>query len=216
VTSAKIENGGVTSAKIANGAVGSSQIANGAVGLSKTDGSFVGTVNANSPATVGRSGSTVTIGVRFGNAPQLAARGNHTHTVSDLYPTRGFEGANLTGFVNITRTTSTPSTQKIKKDIESYEPSDIKKLLNLEPKKFKYKRSKRGYHKELNKEWMHGYMVEDLVDLGFSEPVGYDKDGDADKLDYGLMSLLVLELVKVQQTEIDFLKEEVTRLKDKK
>jgi hypothetical protein len=69
-------------------------------------------------------------------------------------------------------------------------------------------------HNNLNKEWMHGYIVEELVDLGFSEPASYDEEGAPNGLDYGLMSMLVLELVKVQQTEIDFLKEELLRLKD--
>jgi hypothetical protein len=109
-----------------------------------------------------------------------------------------------------------PSTRRVKRDIETYTPQNIKNLLNLEPKRYKYKRSEREMHSNLNKEWMHGYIVEELVDLGFPEPASYDEEGAPNGLDYGLMSLLVLELVKVQQTEIDSLKEEVLRLKDAK
>jgi hypothetical protein len=208
VTSTKLANSAVTTAKIANSAVTQDKIADGSINSAKTDGFFIRTIGQSSGITVTRSTTAVIIGLSFGTGSQQVPRGNHTHTVN---VGSGLEGA-------IIRTTSGPSasTLKVKKDIQPYKPAEIKNLLKLEPKTYRYKRSERAYHQALNKELMHGYVVEELLDLGFPEPVGYDKDGNPATLDYGLMSLLVLELVKVQQTEIDFLKEEVLRLKDAK
>ena len=62
---------------------------------------------------------------------------------------------------------------------------------------------------------MHGYMIEDILDLGFDEVIHYDKDGNPEKFDYSLFSALVFELVKVQQGEIELLQEEVKKLKEK-
>lgn len=206
VTSVKLGNSAVTTAKIANSAVTQDKIADGSINNAKTDGFFVRTIGQSSGVTVTRSSSTVIVGINFGTGSQQVPRGNHTHTV------------NVGDLGGIPRTTSGPSasTLKVKKDIQSYKPTNIKNLLNLEPKTYRYKRSERAYHEVFNKDVMHGYIVEELLDLGFPEPVGYDKEGNPTKLDYGLMSLLVLELVKVQQTEIDSLKEEVLRLKDAK
>lgn len=149
-----------------------------------------------------RVGDQFSLFADFGTGSNELPRGNHTHTVSNV--------ANGT----LTRTTSIPSTLKVKKDIELYQPVTIKNLLKLQPKTYKYKRSQRMAHQDLHKEVMHGYIVEELIELGFTEPVGYDEEGSPATLDYGLMSMLVLELVKVQQTEIDYLKEEITKLKD--
>jgi hypothetical protein len=61
---------------------------------------------------------------------------------------------------------------------------------------------------------MYGYIAEDLQELGVEEVLSYDKDGLPDGIDYGAFSMLVLELAKVRQTEIDYLKEEIKRLKE--
>jgi hypothetical protein len=199
VTAAKIEARAVTTAKIADNAVTAGQIGSSTRAFITRSHVFVGTGMLAS-----RDDAGITLRVAFGAGSTQVPIGNHTHTVSNV----AAGGA--------TRTTSTPSTVKLKKDIQLYKPANIKNLLKLEPKTYKYKRSERAYHQALNKEVMYGYIVEELLDLGFSEPVGYDKEGSPATLDYGLMSLLVLELVKVQQTEIDSLKEEVLRLKDAK
>jgi hypothetical protein len=47
------------------------------------------------------------------------------------------------------------------------------------------------------------------------EIVGYDEKGEVDSINYGLLSVFVLELVKKQQSEIDLLSEEIKRLKEK-
>ena len=209
VTNAKIGGGAVTSDKIANGAVTAAKILNQTITYSKVDSGFARqSLAASLSVGQGLNFSTGQIQVDWGTGTRQIPRGNHTHTVN--------VGSLLEG--QIIRTTSGPSssTLKVKKDIQPYKPAKIKNLLKLEPKTYRYKRSERAYHQALNKELMHGYIVEELIDLGFPEPVGYGKDGSPATLDYGLMSMLVLELVKVQQTEIDLLKEEVLRLKDAK
>jgi hypothetical protein len=212
VTTVKIANSAVTNAKIANSAVTAAKIADGTITFAKTDGQTFS-------RSVIRNGLTVTSGLLLSTTGQLSpsfgtgvnniARGNHGHA--------GVISQALSGANRHSHTISIgASSKRVKKDIEPYKPQDIKKLLNLEPKKYKYKRSERQAHSRLNKEWMHGYIVEELIDLGFPEPAAYDKKGRPSGIDYSLMSMLVLELVKVQQTEIDSLKEEVLRLKDAK
>jgi hypothetical protein len=232
VTSAKLASNSVTTDKIANSAVTNLKIASSAVTRSKIfPGSVNGTIIANGAVSnekitnatiteeklssalrrnlIGGTGTGldffITNGkiipfVEFGDGSAEVARGNHTHTTT------------LIG----TQTSTPNSTERVKKNIEEYAPNNIKNLLNLNPKKYQYKRSMRQVHQNLNKDWMHGYLVEELITLGFPEPVGYDSEGLPASLDYGLMSMLVLELVKAQQTEIDSLREEVSRLKDKK
>lgn len=227
VGSAQIANGAVTSSRIGSGQVGTTQIANLAVTSNKIGNNEV-TSTKISAATRRiivsgglATGSGITkygnlIAVNFGGGSTQVARGNHTHRYSYGFYTRDLAGRRLTGFVTSSRSTNAPSTRRVKKNIETHTPSNIKNLLDLEPKKYKYKRSERASHESLNKEWMHGYIAEELIDLGFPEPVGYDAEGRPASLDYGLMSMLVLELVKVQQDEINLLREEVLILKDKK
>jgi hypothetical protein len=106
------------------------------------------------------------------------------------------------------------STLKLKKDISDFAITDPKNILNLKMKKYKYKNSVRGIQNRYNREWMYGYIAEEVHDLGVEQILAYDKNGDPNGIDYGLLSVLVLELVKVQQTEIDSLKEEIQRLKE--
>jgi hypothetical protein len=197
----------ITGSMIGSLTIDGGNIAANAITISKiADGAQFSVVNgvliAGTGLTKSASSPLVTLSADFGSTSTEIARGNHTHTVT------------VNGNAQ-TVTTSAPSTWRVKKDIEPYQPVAIKNLLNLQPKTYKYKRSERMLHQALKKEVMHGYIVEELIDLGFTEPVGYDEDGSPATLDYGLMSMLVLELVKVQQTEIDYLKEEITKLKDK-
>ena len=106
------------------------------------------------------------------------------------------------------------STLKSKQDISNFTIQDPKNILNLKMKRYKYKNSVRGIQNRYNREWMYGYIAEEVQDIGVEQILAYDKNGDPDGIDYGLLSVLVLELVKVQQTEIDSLKEEIQRLKE--
>jgi hypothetical protein len=205
VTTSKLSNSAVTTIKISDFSVNSSKLTSRAVTQPKLDTNVVnqllGGVGAGLSLSRTASGAAL-VSVLFGGASSNVARGNHTHTTTVI--------GTQTSTPNVN-----PSTEKVKKNIEEYAPNNIKNLLNLNPKKYQYKRSMRNFHQDLNKEWMHGYLVEELVSLGFPEPVGYDSEGLPASLDYGLMSMLVLELVKTQQTEIDSLREEVLKLKDK-
>ena len=109
---------------------------------------------------------------------------------------------------------STGSTIRIKKDVSNHKLNDPKNILNLKMKRYKYKNSNRGYHDATNREWMYGYIAEDLQELGVEEVLSYDKEGLPDGINYGAFSMLVLELAKVRQIEIDSLKEEIQRLKE--
>lgn len=206
----RIEGNSIGQGDIGPNSIGNSELQDAAVGSANVStagkyGIVNDIINAGSGITKTTTvNAAVGISVNFGTTSTEVPTGNHTHTVSNV--------ANGT----LTRTTSIPSTLRIKKDIESYSPTNIKNLLNLEPKTYRYKRSERGFHQTLNKDLMHGYIVEELIDLGFTEPVGYNDEGNPASLDYGLMSMLVLELVKVQQAEIDQLKEEIQSLKDNK
>ncbi len=93
-----------------------------------------------------------------------------------------------------------------------------KNLLNLKLKKYKYKThsAAREIQNAQNREWMYGYIAEDVLELGIGEIVAYNEKQEPVGLDYGLLSTLVVELLKTQQSEIDSLKEEVQRLKDAK
>jgi hypothetical protein len=53
-------------------------------------------------------------------------------------------------------------------------------------------------------------------ELGLEEIVGYDKKGKPDSLDYSLISLFLVELAKVHESEINSLKEEIERLKEER
>jgi hypothetical protein len=217
VTTVKIANSSVTTAKIANLNVTNAKIEQGTINIDKVNTAFPGlSASRGIRAGIGINTSfndgnnTLVIGAIFGTARLQIPNGDHTHSFTTSQALSGVNRHSHTG------TTGTPSTIKVKKEITTHSLENIKNLLKLEPKRYKYKRNKRDYQQARNREWMYGYMAEELIELGFSEPIGYGKEGEPETLDYGLMSMLVLELVKVQQSEIDSLKEEVLRLKDAK
>jgi hypothetical protein len=135
--------------------------------------------------------------------------GAHGHVGQNGSHNHGFTPV---GFVTIGAVQ--PSTLKVKQDISDVAIEDPKNILNLKLKRYKYKNSVRAVQNRYNREWMYGYIAEEVQDLGIEPILSYDKDGEPDGIDYGLISTLVLELVKVQQNEIDSLKEEIQRLKE--
>ena len=84
-------------------------------------------------------------------------------------------------------------------------------MLNLELKKFKYKNSEKDLTK--NSEWEFGYMAEDLYELGITEPLAYDSDGNPNRVDYSLIGVLAVELLKNQEKRISKLEEELAALR---
>jgi hypothetical protein len=156
---------------------------------------------------------------------------SHTHSVNipsalPIVYTGGTHGGHTTPLVNtgahqhtqptyIGTATSNTSTLKLKKEISDYKVEDVKKILNLKLKRYKYKNEVRNLQDSINREWMYGYIAEEVLATGIEEIVGYDENKEPNSLNYGLLSTLVLELVKIQQNEIDLIKERIKRQRRK-
>ena len=136
-----------------------------------------------------------------------------SHTVSLVVPVHGSHQHSQPGFTGTA--TSNTSTLKLKKEISDYKVEDVKKILNLKLKRYKYKNEVRNLQDSINREWMYGYIAEEVLATGIEEIVGYDENKEPNSLNYGLLSTLVLELVKVQQNEIDLIKERIKRQRKK-
>jgi hypothetical protein len=229
VTNGKIANLTITGGKIAESTITSNKIFGGTNIITSVTDSAVGLTASTSSGTYGQ---TVNITTNVGTGSTQLALGNHEHSGGTTVPghTHPFtitqDGSNSTGGAsagtahthNYGRATGgtvgTNSTIRVKKEVSEYNPIDINKLLNLKLMKYKYKNEYRHLHP--NREWMYGYMAEDLIENNFEEVIGYDKEGLPDTVNYGLISVFVLELVKKHQSEIDSLKEEIQRLKEAK
>jgi hypothetical protein len=231
ITTAKIETGAVTNAKIDT--VAGSKV----TGISNllTTGTVSGTGISRTFTTSG-SFRSLDITINAGTGSNQLAIGNHTHTAAAVgahthsaslsmnslaisggaHGHTGQTGSHTHGVTPSGSVTvgAVTSTLKLKKDISDFAITDPKNILNLKMKKYKYKNSVRGIQNRYNREWMYGYIAEEVQDLGVEQILAYDKNGDPDGIDYGLLSVLILELVKVQQSEIDSLKEEIQRLKE--
>jgi hypothetical protein len=220
VQTEKIQNLAVETGKIANGAVTSDKL--GAISLALNNNIIaLGTGLSTSWPVQGRLAITLSVG----SGASSVAAGNHVHGSGGYSSVGGGsvpshthsfadETSNSTGHTHqVSGTTGTPSTLKLKKEITDYSMVDVKNLLNLNLKRYKYKNQARNLQE--GREWMYGYIAEEVEELGIKEIVGYDKNKEPNAINYGLLSTLVLELVKVQQTEIDSLKEEIQRLKEK-
>jgi len=217
VTGIKLANNSVTSTKYADGSILSSKIAfgatiatnvNAAAGMTRTTASLSG------------GGTQYNLAVDFGTGSNQVPRGNHTHDINNesqnTIGTSGLVANHTHAYFRSANQTSTPSTKRVKKDISDYSVENTKKILNLQLKKYKYKNSLRSMHNNKNKEWLYGYIAEEVLELGLEEIVGYDKKGKPDSLDYSLISLFLVELAKVHESEINSLKEEIQRLKESK
>ena len=239
-----IQTGSIGSTDIAVGAVLNSRLGAESVTVGKIqsgagivtgiNSTGVGVSFSNNAATYGR---TYTLAISTGTGSNQLAVGNHTHTAGAVGAhthnaslsmnslsisggAHGHTGQNgshthgVTPVGSVSVGSVVTSTLKLKQDISDFAITDPKNILNLKMKKYKYKNSVRGIQNRYNREWMYGYIAEDVQDLGVEQILAYDKNGDPDGIDYGLLSVLVLELVKVQQSEIDSLKEEIQRLKE--
>jgi hypothetical protein len=245
VTRAKLANSAVGTAQIGELQVTTSKIASSAVtfikinpadhGRLSNNGISVGTGLVKSWA---GTGSRVVIVPNTGTGSNQLAAGNHTHTggttvPSHTHPLPGTSyligpsgthgGHNLPG-TNDGRhqhnlrvsgnTLSNTSTMKAKKEIQDHS-FETRKLLTLKLKKYKYKNEYRSLQDNLNREWMYGYIAEEVQEAGLEEILGYDSDGEVASLQYGTLVTLAIELIKEQQSDIDLLKEEIQRLKEK-
>jgi TolB-like protein len=198
--------GSITSDKILS--LAASKVS-GTLDISTIPAAVLTDVNASSPVTVSGSGRSRTIGINTASF----ALASHTHSqyaANGRYDT-SFAGDHL-GHGGHSHFINTASTKKLKKEISDYS-IDLEKLFLLQPKQFKYRNQARNFSK--NREWDYGYIAEEALEIGVEEIVGYDEKGEVDSINYGLLSVFVLELVKKQQSEIDLLSEEIKRLKEK-
>ena len=234
ITSSKIRDGAVTAPKIPI----ASFVSRLSDTVRATDPISVFTTGAPSPV----GGATIfQVRVSVGSGSTQVAAGNHVHgqggysnagstgVGSHTHPfsvsgntsggTHPGHGAGANGAhdhsIGISGTTqSNTSTLKLKKEISDYQIDNVKNLLNLQLKRYKYKNQVRYLQDNLNREWMYGYIAEEVLENGIEEIVGYDENKEPTSLNYGLLSTLVLELVKEQQKEIDLLKEELRQLEE--
>ncbi len=229
--SSKIGPGAISNAKIANDTITSEKLNSSAFATIVSTGLTVTSPLSKSGATVfvnvGPGATQVAVGNHVhgqGNYSNAGPSGvlSHTHPLSVSGTATGGSheghGAGANGVhshsVSLAgNTQSNTSTLKLKKEISDYQ-FDTKKLLNLQLKRYKYKNQVRYLQDDLNREWMYGYIAEEVLDNGVEEIVGYDENKEPASLHYGLLSTLVLELVKEQQKEIDLLKEELRQLEE--
>jgi hypothetical protein len=184
-----------------NAGTGANQLAIG--NHTHTGGGAITSLSGGNAITISGSGSSRIIAV----TPGTYASSGHGHGRVDSSFAGGHVGhGGHTHFVNVT------SSKKLKKEISDYS-IDIEKLFLLQPKKFKYKNQARLASK--NREWDYGYIAEEALALGVEEIVGYNEKGEVDSINYGLLSVFVLEIVKKQQNDIELLKEEIERLKER-
>ena len=224
VSSGNLGTGSVTRSKIGSGSVSTAQLENGSVTFPKIAGGTAGLIVSNGLFTSGGlNKSNNLISVSFGPGSNQAARGNHKHRYQQAYFRNGSSStfysrnAPLTNIFRQNIDTGSPisSTKKYKTSITDYE-IDPKKILNLRLKQYKYLPLADKIQKERNRDWMHGYLAEEVEEAGVSEIVVYDENHAPIALDYGLLSVLTVELLRAQQLELDSLREEVQKLKDKK
>lgn len=223
VTEAALAGNAVYTNAIQNGAVNSAKIANNSITSADVNGSICTSAAGVSPVVASLTSSgQVRVNAIFGNAFGSFARGNHTHSQYVQTHVHGFtvDGGthNPTGngyhaHAGTTRQNNY-SSKRYKKEISNHEVTDVSKLLDLELVKFKYKNKYRDLNR--GQKWQYGLIAEQVEELGLHELIEYDKDGQPNKVDYALIGLLSLELIKNQQDEIDSLKKQVQRLTETK
>ena len=149
----------------------------------------------------------------IGTGSGQIARGSHIHDVQGSSGTRTqtFSGNQQTLSHSHTsgNYTAAISTIRLKKQVTPHK-FDTSKLLDLELVKFKYKNQVKEHQN--NKEWAYGYIAEDVLKLGVEEVVGYKPDGKVASINYGVLSTLILELVKEHHTEIENIKKDIRKI----
>jgi hypothetical protein len=197
ITESKLSNSAITEVKIAPGSITQDKVLPGSViatNITRTDDSNSIRVERQE-STAG--GSTYKIAVNFGidGSSTFAARSDHSHG--------GATGE--TGSLELQthfHSISSSSSVRVKKEITDYEVEDVRAILSLVPKRYKYRNQARMEQESTNREWMFGYLVEDLLGVGVEEPVTYDRDGEPEGINYSLLVLRVVELLKAQDARI--------------
>ena len=97
---------------------------------------------------------------------------------------------------------SQPSSARYKEDITEFK-DDFEKVLALEPVTFRYRDSGQNGV---------GYLAEDLHEKGLGSLVSYDDEGKPHSINYKLLPVYLLELLKSQQAVIEQLQARVAAL----
>jgi hypothetical protein len=231
VGTSTLQNGAVTRGKIGSGQVGTTQIEDRSVTGAKiaTNTILLENINGGTPVGIvenalqggagilksGGGNRDVVLSADFGTGFANVARGNHSHGTFVGTPISSTGGAvTFANHRHQVTVQSTSSSLRYKKNISTHIISDPEKILNLELKKYKYKNSKKMYHQSTNQEWMYGYIAEEVHEMGFDEVLGFDNAGNPDSINYGLVSVILLEVVKKQHKNIKNLKNRLTILEE--
>ena len=216
VSSVKIVNGAVNTDKIATRAVTNIKIEDGTIGRGKMAFNTVVSVGAGAGLNGGGEVRDPSLSVDFNSVARSShthnqyASTNHTHsgqttgTVASDPPVPGHTHT-ISGLGNV-------STRALKKDIEDYEV-DPEKILNLSLKRFRYLNHARRFQLNLgNRDWSYGYIAEEVLDSGLEELLIYDDQGKPFGLNYALVGVLSLELVRSLKNRVELLEQKVLEL----
>lgn len=233
ITTVKIGNGQVSSAKIGQGqvrtdnidtqAVTNVKIAEGTIARNRLSFTPVETVTAGDGLSGGGSARSVTVRV-----DSSVSRSGHRHDslyAATNHPHNGFASSSHVHFVSgrsgtagtpahshpVNIASNSPSSLRYKKDITDY-TFDLSKLMDLDLKKFRYLNQYKN--RSANREWFFGYIAEEVQSLGLEELLAYDQDGLPSGVNYALVGVFTLELVKMQEERIKILEDRLQILSE--
>lgn len=110
---------------------------------------------------------------------------------------------------------TTASSRRFKENIKQYKDLN-KKLLSVSPVTFDYKSSVMEEDSQEDRFSQFGLIAEDVDEAGLSHLVYYDKENKPESINYTVLSVELLGIVKQQQEEIDSLLSRIEKLEAKK
>lgn len=99
------------------------------------------------------------------------------------------------------------SSRRYKENIKTFK-DDWRKILEVRPAT--YTRS------GAPDRWEYGYVAEEIDSIGLTSMVGYDTEGNPEDVRYDKMIIYLVEMLKIQQQEINALKEQLPKRRRKK
>lgn len=215
ITNAKLA-GGITNDKLA-GDIANNKLAGG-ITRNKLAFNTVVSVGAGTGLSGGGEVRNPSLSVNFSSV----ARASHTHSYAAVNHGHGNQfGATSSSILNASGPVPThshpfsiniSSTRKLKKDISDH-TFDHSKLLELDLKTFRYLNHAKNMKD--NREWHFGYIAEDVYDLGLEELVGYNAEKEPVSINYAMVGVFALEIIKEQQKSIELLERKVSLLEAK-
>ena len=235
VTRTKIRDGEVIQGKLGQGAVRTDNIDTRAVTNIKIADNDIGRGKLAFNAVVSVVAGTGLSGGGEVRDPRLSvdfnsvARASHTHSqyAAVNHPHNEFSSSTHVHFVSgnsgtagtpphqhpVNIASNSPSSLRYKKDITDY-TFDLSKLMDLDLKKFRYLNQYKN--RSANREWFFGYIAEEVQSLGLEELLAYDQDGLPSGVNYSLVGVFTLELVKMQEERIKTLEDQLQILSEEK